>query len=1240
MALSTHDVRTRWTRTPTTLRVLLALMFTLSLLEASRGWHGFRVANLVAFVPHLALRGEVWRFFTGVFVNGDALSLFFSCLLLFQIGSDLVSRWTTRKFLAVFLVLAVLGNTALLVCVRVTGVGYDTGFVGSYPVVGGLIVAWATLFPERPLLDWGVLAVRGRLVTLLALVWAVLYLFFSGLHYVSVITTELGMLVYASYESRSKLVSPFGSAHGNVHSLSSKRRFRFALGKRRSVILVLLVAVLLSLWFFGRPALSNWLRLGWPWQKRPDSKSEVSLVAIAETLHAVRHKYFDPSRVNPQQMLLAALDELALEVPEVSITHDDKAPTLKLHVGKEERAIRVDNIFGPWDVAARLREAFAFLQGHSEHYGLDLRDAEYAACNGMLRSLDSQSSLLKPKTYEEMRLSTTGHFGSAGFVISIRDQRLTVMHAVRSSPSDRAGLRRFDRIAEIDGIPTLNMALDDAVESLRGKPGSKLTLGIERDGLDGWVGVRPFELVREEIQARSVARHELAPGIGYIRLRTFQESTPDELDDALLDLRKKAPIRGLVLDLRASPGGLLSVASEVADRFVEDGVIVTIMSHSEGREDKHAVRAGTQPNYPMVVLIDHQTAAASEIVAGALQILGRAIVIGKRSFGNGNVRLVIPRITPDNAALNLVTGQFLLAGNAPVEDIGITPDVELVGVTVQPGAVRYSPARQLSDRSSKSPHAKRGQTATVTVRYDLPPAEALAALEHDDQDEAPFVDFPVRFARDLVARLGEGTRVRQLELARTFLATTQQDELGKIGAELAKLGVDWSSAANGSKGPRTTDFVTTASTDRANDTVTAGDSMTLSVSVTNRSTLPVHRLRATTKSSSDDYNDKDLLFGRVEPGRTVTARVALGACGFEGHDPGSTAPPPKDASWICKLPKDGATRQDLVRIHFVADNGEAPADAEIRPTLTALPRPRFAYGYQLSDDRKGNGDGQLTNGERATLYLVVKNIGDGRSHNTQVNLRRLGSSALALRAARIDLSGMNPGEQRDVALTFDVLDGVGNQPLELELTIVDRDLREIVTEEISVPLAARTFTIDASRDVLEAKRDAKVRSQPVSTAPIVGELKKGSVIAELGKSEGFAKVRLGGTRFGFVEEDLLANTDGRLERPLFESRVAKLPPSLKVTPETLSTHASSIRVVGAATASGSVRDVYVLSGARKVWYRSNEDESGAGNLTFSFDAPLEPEMNWFVAVARGADGTQTRRQFVVRRDDGGRPVAP
>jgi carboxyl-terminal processing protease len=615
-------------------------------------------------------------------------------------------------------------------------------------------------------------------------------------------------------------------------------------------------------------------------------------------------------------------------------------------------------------------------------------------------------------------------------------------------------------------------------------------------------------------------------------------------------------------------------------------------------------------------------------------------VIGKRSFGNGNVRLVIPRITPDNAALNLVTGQFLLAGEVPVEDIGITPDIELVGVTVQPGAVLYSPARQFSDRPSKSSHAKRGQTATVTVRYDLPPAETLAALEHDDQDEAPFADFPVRFARDLVARLGEGTRTRQLEFARSFFATTQQEELGKIGAELAKLGVDWSSAAIGSRGPRATDFVTTVGTDRANNAVTAGDSMTLSVSVTNRSMLPVHRLRATTKSSSDDYNDRDLLFGRIEPGRTVTARVALGACGFEGHDPGSMAPPPRGASWICRLPKHGATRQDLVRIHFVADNGDAPADAEFRPTLTALPRPRFAYGYQLSDDRKGNGDGQLASGERATIYLVVKNIGEGKSHDTQVNLRRLGASALALRAARVDLSGMNPGEQRDVTLTFDVLDEVGNQPLELELSIADRDLRELVKEEISVPLATRVFTIDSSRIFLEATRDAKVRSQPVSMAPVVGELKKGSVVVQLGKGEGFAKVHLGGTRFGFVEEGIFASADGRLERPRFESRVAKHPPGLEVAPEALSTHTSSVRVVGVATSPGSVRDVYVLSGARKVWYRSNEGVPDATKLTFSFDAPLEPEMNWFTAVARGVDGAETRRHFVVRRDNGGQPAAP
>src|SRR5690606_16576285 len=383
----------------------------------------------------------------------------------------------------------------------------------------------------------------------------------------------------------------------------------------------------------------------------------------------------------PRQMFLSALDQVQKEVAQVIVLHEDKSPTVTVRVGTEESRFRVDNVQGPWDVAARLRDVFAFLQKHLRGTEVDLASIEYAACNGMLRTLDPHSVFLSPDAYREMNLSTSGHFGGLGIVISIRDQQLTIMRPMPGTPAGRAGLKRLDRITKINNESTLNMPLDDAVSRLRGKPGSKVTIWVHRDGPEGWQGSRPFELVREEIQAQSVESRPLANGIGYVRIRQFQASTSDELDAELAALNKKERLRGLVLDLRGNPGGLLEQAARVADRFLEDGVIVSTVGTAEGRDEKRAVRRGTEPAYPLVVLVNEFSASASEIVAGALKSHERAIIVGQTTFGKGTVQLVFPRVTPENAALKLTIAQYLTPGDVSIQGVGVTPDIELDPMT-------------------------------------------------------------------------------------------------------------------------------------------------------------------------------------------------------------------------------------------------------------------------------------------------------------------------------------------------------------------------------------------------------------------------------------------------------------------------------------------------------------------------------------------------------------------------------
>ena len=216
---------------------------------------------------------------------------------------------------------------------------------------------------------------------------------------------------------------------------------------------------------------------------------------------------------------------------------------ITIRVENESRTFRVDNIQGPWDVAARLREIFAFLQKNLAGSGVDLRELEYAACNGMLHTLDPHSSFLSPEAYRDMNVTTSGAFGGLGIVISVRDQQLTVMKPMPNTPASRAGLKRFDRIVKIESESTLNMPLDDAVKRLRGEKGTKVTVWVVREGDGGWTQPKPFPLEREIIKVTSVESRALDGGIGYVKLKGFQSSTTEEVTAALDGFKKSGRSR-------------------------------------------------------------------------------------------------------------------------------------------------------------------------------------------------------------------------------------------------------------------------------------------------------------------------------------------------------------------------------------------------------------------------------------------------------------------------------------------------------------------------------------------------------------------------------------------------------------------------------------------------------------------------------------------------------------------------
>ncbi|HET6923241.1 MAG TPA: S41 family peptidase, partial [Anaeromyxobacteraceae bacterium] len=303
------------------------------------------------------------------------------------------------------------------------------------------------------------------------------------------------------------------------------------------------------------------------------------------------------------------------------------------------------------------------------------KDLIYGAIDGMVGKLDPHSLFMRPDLYRMMRDETTGEFDGLGLEVTVRDDVLTVVSPVADSPGERAGIQPGDRILKIDGTPTRDLTLVEATRRMKGAAGTKVVLEIMREG---FTAPQALTLVRDHVRTVSVEWKVLDRDLGYVlvKVKSFQDRTDRGLKKALDDARAslKGEVKGLVLDLRNNPGGLLDQAVRVADRFLASGVIVTTEGrHKKNVEVERAKERDTEPVYPMIALVNRGTASASEIVAGALQDHGRAVIMGTQTFGKGSVQTVVE--LEDGSGLKLTIAKYYTPKHRSIQELGIGPDV-------------------------------------------------------------------------------------------------------------------------------------------------------------------------------------------------------------------------------------------------------------------------------------------------------------------------------------------------------------------------------------------------------------------------------------------------------------------------------------------------------------------------------------------------------------------------------------
>jgi len=980
------------------------------------------------------------------------------------------------------------------------------------------------------------------------------------------------------------------------------------------------------------------------------------------TLWNVSKYYVEPERIDPQAMTLAALEALEQDIAEVLVQPSADGTAVTVRAGTAEREFAIGEVEALWAVGPHVREVFRFINKNTALDEDEQRNAEYAIVAGVLSTLDPHTNLLRPDDFEDMRASTKGSFGGLGIEVGMRDGGITVIRVIEDNPASKVDMRPGDRIVQIDAESTVTMSLNDAVGRLRGPAGTSVKVYVMRDGLQK---PKPLEITRATIQMDSVIGDVLRDEqggkerkVGLVQIpRNFSQNTGQELRDKLAEFEREG-VSGVVLDLRGNPGGLLNAAVDVADAFLSSGSIVATVGVASPRRESRADARYDFPDLPLVVLIDQGSASASEIVAGALRNRGRAVLLGRRSFGKGSVQeLRDRRVADKELALKLTVAQYLTPGDVSIQSVGVAPDVETVPVWVSKdhisffGRQRFDLLREESLsahlESDKAEELRRSPFGPLHFldQGSLDPDEPAKATDaesradhrsevapprnadkEDDADERTALlleDPEIRMARDLVLWAPSSGREEILAKMDDFVAQQERTEQERIAGSLATRDIDWSPGPKPSAGRASLRM--SIESDKPENTIVGGDTGTVTVTVTNEGDAPAYQVRAITDSDYRYFDERELLFGRIDPGasRTYSIKLAVG--------------------------ENELSRTDRIDLHLFEQHGAKLAKgsaASIDISAKGLPRPQFAFGYQVLDQPtkgtkiEGNGDGAWQVGERVTLRVYVTNKGEGEALDTWVNLRNLSDDAVFIHEGRERIQKLEVGQTRVIDLDAELRSRPDDGQARVQLSVSDTKVGEALSEKLEFPISNEGPAVaDARRSVI-TRDEVVFYASPLYPEHRVGRAAAGERFRVTGEAGEWARIDLGDGAFGFTRTNGLEEAKGKVGSPgKFEPMLEISPPKIMLEGQVTQTDQEALHLQGTASDETRLRDVYItvanpsrdlFAKREKVFYQASATPT-SGSLDFSADVPLTPGNNLIEIYAREDDEVvATHRMWVLR----------
>jgi len=795
-----------------------------------------------------------------------------------------------------------------------------------------------------------------------------------------------------------------------------------------------------------------------------------------------------------------------------------------------------------------------------------------------------------------------------------------VISPIEGTPAARAGMKAGDKIIEIDGESTINMNLTESVGKLRGDPGTQVVLSVMTEKA---TEPKQVTLKREIIAIPTVESASLDNDLGYIKIRNFQDDTSQCLNEHMKRLKtSNNKIKGLIIDLRNNSGGLLDQAIEVADKFLEKGpIVVTVGPSGHPREIQEARKTDTDEEpYPIVVLVDAGSASGAEIVAGALKENNRAVIVGDRSFGKGSVQQLIELM--DGSALKLTIAKYLTPLFTDIQSVGITPDIKLVPATVIKDNVnlfRGIVALREEDLKQHLDEHPKGETSFAALKYFLETKEKDKTEEPEEEAGDPYklpdfnTDFHVLFAKKLLLNTVTPQREAFLQNSLPIIEETTRLEEEKIALALQKLDIDWSTGT----GTGTSKSTVSYSTNPANGRGKAGEKITLTMTVTNTGEASLYQLRGISSSKNGLFDKLEFILGKIDKGAT------------------------KSYSTTVEIPKNSLDREDEVTVKFDELNRNNPKDIKLNIITEALPRPLFAYSYQVLDNAKNssknNADGLIQTGEDIDLLVSVKNIGEGPAEKNVITLKNLSNKEVFIKNGRAEIGLLNPGEMKEVKLSFFVKETIPSDKFNMDLLISDSIFGTFLSNKLTFPIVASKSKLTQASSILKIGRNHTPLYSGMSfNSTVLSMMKEGTILMSDAKNSDWFRITLPDNRHGWVSAKESVELNGAENKPnTLEPFIQRIPPTITLSKSLSTILFGNDRLPLTAVIEDdiSVKHAYILINNDKVYYKSNKiaTPKEQTRLEINTDVPLKEGPNVVTIVARDDQDMITFKSFVATR---------